>query len=351
MKKTLVCLLIAFSAAFALPNVTAQNKDQKDKKDQAAPEVKISAESLDPETKKVLELAEGHDPAAKKMIEAGIKEALASAAKVESELKFQNGTIAIGDNLAKINLPKNFRYLDPKQSERVLVELWGNRPQDAKTLGMIVPADISLSGHGSWGVVISYQEDGYVEDDDAARINYDDLLKQMKEGEAEENEERKKQGYDSMVLVGWAAPPRYDQASHKLYWAKEFQVGDYQTHTLNYDIRVLGRRGVLSLNAIAGMDQLQAVEKDMQQVLGFVEFNEGNRYGDYVAGVDKVAAYGIGALIAGKVAAKAGLFKLLLLFLAKFWKLAIIAAVGIGTLVQKLLSNRKKEEPMASIAE
>ena len=120
---------------------------------------------------------------------------------------------------------------------------------------------------------------------------------------------------------------------------------------MNYDIRALGRRGVLSLNAVASMSQLQTIQKDMQQVLGFVEFNEGHRYGDYVTGVDKVAAYGIGGLIAGKLAAKAGLFKLLLVFAAKFWKLLIIAAVALGVLAKKLLSGRRKEDPVPGVAE
>jgi uncharacterized membrane-anchored protein len=107
---------------------------------------------------------------------------------------------------------------------------------------------------------------------------------------------------------------------------------------------------VLSLNAAASMGQLQMVEKDMQQLLAFVEFNEGQRYSDYVAGVDKVTAYGTGALIAGEVAAKAGLFKLLLVFLAKGWKLLIIAIPLIGLPVKKLLSGRHKEKVAATSA-
>jgi uncharacterized membrane-anchored protein len=116
---------------------------------------------------------------------------------------------------------------------------------------------------------------------------------------------------------------------------------------LNYDIRALGRRRVLSLNAVATMGQLQKIEKDMQQVLSFLDFNDGHRYTDYVAGVDKVAAYGIGALIAGKLAAKAGFFVLL----AKSWKLLIIGALALGALLKKLLSGRRKDETAPSGAE
>jgi uncharacterized membrane-anchored protein len=101
---------------------------------------------------------------------------------------------------------------------------------------------------------------------------------------------------------------------------------------------------VLSLNAVASMGQLQMIEKDMREVLGFVEFNEGHRYGDYVAGVDKVAVYGIGGLIAGKVLAKAGLFKLLLSALVAGKKFAIVALAALAAFLRNLFWGRKKEQ-------
>ena len=94
------------------------------------------------------------------------------------------------------------------------------------------------------------------------------------------------------------------------------------------------------------MSQLQTIEKDLREVLSSIEFNKGNRYGDYVAGVDKVVAYGVGALLVGKLAAKVGLFKLLLVFAAKSWKLLIIAALAIGAFVKKLFSRRRKKKSL-----
>lgn len=328
MKKILVCLIFAISIIITLPNwtvATAQKKERKAEKEPAAETKQIPQEQLESLIKEMKEHEE-----------------------IASKLKFQQGEIKLKDGLATLKVPANFRYLDPDQTDTVLVQLWGNPPSQEKTLGMLFPAEISPASPESWGVVITYDEDGYVKDDEASSINYDDLLKEMQEGTREANQERTKQGYDAVELIGWAAPPRYDQAAHKLYWAKELSFGGAPEHTLNYDIRALGRRGVLSLNAVASMSQLQTIQKDMQQVLGFVEFNEGHRYGDYVAGMDKVAAYGIGGLIAGKLAAKAGLFKLLLVFAAKFWKLLVVAAVAIGAFVKKLLSGRKKEGATAT---
>ena len=331
MKKIPACLIIALSTILTLLDstvATAQKKERKAEKEPAAETIKIPQEQLDSMLKAMKEREE-----------------------IATRLKFQQGEIKLKDGLATLKASAKFRYLDPDQTDTVLVQLWGNPPRQEKTMGMLFPADISPADPESWGVVITYDEDGYVKDDEAASINYDDLLKEMKEDTRESSQERIKQGYEAIELIGWAAPPRYDQAAHKLYWAKELSFGGGPEHTLNYDIRALGRRGVLSLNAVASMSQLQTIEKDMQEVLSFVEFNEGHRYGDYVAGVDKVAAYGIGALIAGKLAAKAGLFKLLLLFAAKFWKLLLVAALAIGALVKKLLSGRRKEEPAPGVAE
>lgn len=255
-----------------------------------------------------------------------------AAAAFESQLDFKRGKIVLPGGMATLNVPENFRYLAPEQTDRILVEAWGN-PPGTETLGMLFPSDVSPLSEEGWGVVITFQEDGYVKDDEAGKINYDELLQQMKDATVEANKERQKRGYESMNLVGWAASPHYDGATHKLYWAKEFNFAGAPMNTLNYDIRMLGRRGVLSFNAVAGMNQLGAIENDMKEVLGFAEFNAGHRYTDFSAGTDKVAAYGIGALIAGKVAAKVGFFKLALGFILagkKFILLALIPVVGLA---------------------
>jgi uncharacterized membrane-anchored protein len=196
----------------------------------------------------------------------------------------------------------------------------------------------------SWGVIVSYTDDGHIDDGDAAGINYDDLLKSMQEDSQQESEERKKQGYSSLELVGWAASPHYDNATHKLYWAQNLKSGGSDENSLNYDVRILGRTGVLSLNAIAPMKSLSQIETDMKEVLTLADFNQGNRYEDFNSGTDNVAAYGIGALVAGKVLAKVGFFAVALKFLAGAWKLIAFGAIGIFGWLSKVLFGRKSED-------
>lgn len=263
-----------------------------------------------------------------------------TAAQFEASLKYKKGEVALPGGVATLKIPDSFRYLDPKDAERVLVQAWGN-PSGDGTLGMLFPAGVSpITGNG-WGVVITYEEDGYVPDKDADSINYDTLIKEMKEGTAESNKEREKQGFQTVDLVGWAAKPYYDKAAHKLYWAKELAFGGNAEHTLNYNIRVLGRRGVLVLNAVAGMDQLASVEKDMQKVLAFTDFNPGYRYADFDAKTDKTATYGIAALVAGGLAAKAGLFTKLFAVLLAAKKLVIAGVIAIGAFITNLIKRKR----------
>lgn len=287
------------------------------------------------------------DPAKENKITAEEKEIAAATKKFEESLKFERGEIKLKDGLATLKVPDGYRYLNPADTEKLL-QAWGNPPSE-KTLGMIFRTDVSPFSDNTWGVVLTYLEEGYVKDDEADKINYTDLLQEMKESTNENNAERVKAGYPKVELIGWATPPRYDKATHKLFWAKELKFGDDADHTLNYDVRVLGRRGVLSLNAVASTNQLQTVQNDMQTVMGFVEFNQGNRYGDFVSSTDKVAAFGIGALVAGKLAAKAGFFKLLIAALLAGKKFVVIALIAIGSFLARLF-GRKKSEPEESLS-
>lgn len=267
--------------------------------------------------------------------------------EADAALRYQTGDIALRDGLATLHLGDEFRYLDPEQTENILVEAWGN-PPGAQTLGMILPAAISpYDPEAGWGVVISYVEDGHVEDDDADDIDYDELLEEMKKDTESENPGRTAAGYPAMHLVGWAEPPHYQADAHRLYWAKELSAEGSPLNSLNYSIRVLGRKGVLELNAVAGMPQLSDVKPEMENLLSKVEFDAGNRYTDFDPDIDSVAAYGIGGLIAGKLLAKAGFFAVILKFLIAAKKLLIVGAIALAAGVKALLGWRKKNDDVA----
>jgi uncharacterized membrane-anchored protein len=267
--------------------------------------------------------------------------ARAAAEKLVAGLKPQHGEIVLRGGVAKIKLPTGFSYLDGNDAETVLSKLWGN-PNSGRTLGMITPDNFNPLKDTSWAVVLTFTEDGYVKDDDAAKIDYASLLKEMQAGTREANEERVKAGYPPVELVGWATTPRYDAATHKMYWAKEIKFGDSPEHTLNYNIRMLGRRGVLVVNAVASMSQLKEVEAATPQLLAMVDFQDGHRYADFTEKTDKVATYGLAALVAGGVAAKAGLFKVVWLGILAMKKFVILGVIAIAGFVRQIFARRKE---------
>ena len=267
---------------------------------------------------------------------------LKEAVQLVKNLKYQSGEIDLRGGLAKLSVPKEFNFLGPDDAETVLVKLWGNPPSNNKPLGLLMPAGVTPLSSNCWVVTIDYSEDGYVKDGDASKINYDDLLKKMQKGIAENNPDRQKKGYPAITLVGWAAPPHYDAAAHKLYWAKHLKFEDEEHDVLNYSIRMLGRKGVLELNAVAKVEQLPEIDAQTPQILGMVDFKEGSRYADFDPKVDKVATYGIAALVAGgvlAVAAKAGFFKLLLVGLLAAKKFIIIGVIALVAFFKKMFKR------------
>jgi uncharacterized membrane-anchored protein len=266
-----------------------------------------------------------------------------------NSIKFQEGTFILLDNLATVNTAGGFAYFDKKDANILLSKLWSN-PEDPDVLGMLVPADLAPLDDNFWGVIFSYSDDGHVKDDDAADIKYDELLESMKQSTEEENAERIKGGYSALHLVGWAQPPFYDKAQHKLHWAKDILTGKDSLHTLNYNIRMLGRKGVLVMNVVASIEQLPMIKQKSEKIMASTNFTQGNRYEDYVEGMDKVAEYGIATLIAGGVLAKTGLLAKLGIFLVKAWKVIALAVVGGLAAIKKYFNKTKKgsdENPVA----
>ncbi|HYQ71752.1 MAG TPA: DUF2167 domain-containing protein [Gammaproteobacteria bacterium] len=263
---------------------------------------------------------------------------LAWAQDIWESLDRRQGEIVLPGGVATLNVPETFYYLGPEDTEKVLVEVWGNLPgAGTESLGMLFPAEWTPFDDEAWGVTVEYEEDGYVSDAEADDIDYDKLLVEMQQSTREASRERVAQGYEAIELVGWASRPFYDKQSHKLHWAKELKFEGSPANTLNYNIRVLGRKGVLVLNFIADMDQKATIDASLDTVLALAEFNSGSRYADFNPDIDKVAAYGIGTLVAGKVAAKAGLFTVMLVFLKKF---GVIVAGAVAVMMRRVFRRK-----------
>jgi len=196
-----------------------------------------------------------------------------------------------------------------------------------------------------YAVAIYYEPTGYISDEDAASIDYADLLKNMKKQTRQESTARRNQGYAGMELIGWGADPNYNAAKHNVSWAQLLKFDDTETNTLNYNLRFLGRKGVLEFRYIADESALPVLEAAMPAMADMAVFKSGYHYSDFNPDTDKVAAYGLAGLVAGgAVAKKLGVLGVLLVFLKKGWIL-IIAALAFGRRFLTGVFGGKKTHP------
>jgi uncharacterized membrane-anchored protein len=224
--------------------------------------------------------------------------------------------------LATISTRKYQGFLGEADTEKFL-KYAGNIPR--KGLNSL----LSFVTDKGWWAIFSFEDTGYIKDDE--NIDADALLSALKESQVASNEERTSLGLKKMYLIGWYTPPHYDRQTNRLEWGVRVQEEGGEEN-LNYSIRMLGRKGVMHVTLVSDAQSLQADLVELKNNLLTFSFNDGGRYAEYKEG-DKVAEYGLSALIAGgaaAVAAKKGLFGAIAGFLAASWKfiLAVFASSG-----------------------
>ena len=251
------------------------------------------------------------------------------------------GEVRLPGGRAMLQVPDTYYYLSPDDAERVLVEAWGN-PPGIETLGMLFQAG-QTPLDDTWGVNIYFDAIGYVSDEDAADIDFDDILRDLQAATRASNSERERLGFESVELIGWSPEPRYDGETHQVYWGKLLRFEGVDGLTLNYEAQTLGRRGVLVMNFIAGDYHLDEIIEAAPQVLDMPEYTVGNRYMDFDPSMDEVAAVGVGGLIAGGILQKTGLLAILLAFFKKGWVIIIAAGAAIWRFASAMLGRRKSD--------
>ncbi|WP_374527392.1 DUF2167 domain-containing protein [Novosphingobium sp.] len=262
----------------------------------------------------------------------------ADVAALVKTLKPQHGKIALPEARATLDLGTAYDFYGPEDARTILVTIWGNPPDSAEgVLGLVMQAGKSPL-QDNWGAVVTYEATGYVSDEDAASTDYAELMKQMQESEVEVNKQRQAGGYPAIHLTGWAEPPNYDSGSHSVVWAQELAFADTNVHSLNYDVRTLGRGGVLSVNLISSMPHLAEVKAAAHEFAGHASFDAGARYADFDPNLDKKAEYGIGGLVAAGVGVAAAKKLGLLAIFAKFLKPLLVAVVvAFGALRNRIM--------------
>jgi uncharacterized membrane-anchored protein len=243
-----------------------------------------------------------------------------------------------------MELPAGFLYLDPPQAKK-LMERNGNLWND-DLLGVVASQQ-----EASWLVTIRYTEDGYVKDDEAEKLDAKEIFKAIKEGTDEANKERQQRGFDPLHVLGWSESPRYERARHHMVWALRAKTDKEPEESINFNTRVLGRKGYVALNLIDGASSIEAAKPAAATLLAATTFKTGARYEDFNAKTDKVAEYGLAALVLGgaglgalklvKVGllAKFGAKILALLFALK--KAIVLLVMGALAFLKRLFGGKK----------
>jgi uncharacterized membrane-anchored protein len=250
----------------------------------------------------------------------------------------------------EIDLPAEYLFLDAPQAKRFMEKL-GNLWND-DLLGVITKQE------ATWLVTVRYTEDGYVKDDEAEKMDADEILGAIKEGTEEANKERVKRGFKGLDVRGWSEPPRYERAPHHLVWGIKGHTEGDEDDTVNFNTRVLGRKGFVSLNLIDGAKTIESSKPSVATLLAATSFKPGARYADFDGKTDKIAEYGLAALVAGGAGAaalklvKVGLLakfgtKLIAILIAAK-KAIVLALIALAGLFKKLFGGRRAEPAVAA---
>jgi uncharacterized membrane-anchored protein len=239
---------------------------------------------------------------------------------------------------ATLKLPAQFGFVPSAEAAQYLKAL-GNVP-GSSLAGLIVPVD---GQKGDWFVTVNFIPSGYIKDDDAKVWNADELLESIRAGTEEDNKRRAQVGIPALEIVGWAEKPMYDEKTKRLVWsiiARDKGQPATADSGINYNTYALGRDGYFSLNLVSGQNTITEDKPAAHTLLSALQYNDGKRYDNFNATTDKVAEYGLAALVAGVAAKKLGLLAAGAVFFAKFWKLLVVGVVGVGALAKKFFKGK-----------
>lgn len=267
-------------------------------------------------------------PAAPAQDEAAQEKALID--KIESFGWRREGLGQLQD-MAQVGIPAGWRFTDGNGT-RSLLELYENLTSGSE-LGML-----TTEGLGPW-VIFEFDDSGYVKDDEKDQLDADAMMASLQEGQKHGNERRRELGMPELQLLGWAVPPRFNDQTKNLEWA--LRIGSNNGESINYSTRLLGRHGVMKVDLVCSPEEMQSLLPQYQQIIAGHQYLTGHTYAEFRAG-DKMAKYGLTALVAGGAAVaagKAGLFAKLAGLFGKLGKGIVVVIAGIGLALKGLFSK------------
>lgn len=237
-------------------------------------------------------------------------------------------TVDVAGN-SRLVVPEGYIYLDEDNTDRYL-ELNQNLASGREV--MVAPEGLD------WVAYMSYSDEGYVKDDE--QIDAPALLEALQEGAKQDNQERRRRGWSELNVLDWAVAPAYNTVNKRLEWATLLESDGGRS--ANFSTKVLSRRGHTSVILVAAPEDLAAARPELDTLLGGYGFVDGERYADFRPG-DKVATYGLAALVLGgaaAIASKKGLWAVMGAFIISKIKIIIGAVALVGVAVRRFISGK-----------
>lgn len=252
-----------------------------------------------------------------------------------ANIKFEPGPLdGKLEDIATVKVPEGMLFVSGRSEAKKFITASENLVSNQEVGILINTADDE-----QWWMSFEFDPIGYVKDADKEELDADALLESMKKGTEQGNAERKRQGWGELHLIGWQTPPRYNPTTHNLEWGTRLK-GD-GAENVNYNVRLLGRRGVMSVTLVTGSNvDVTKVLPKVQGIISGFSFTPEQAYSAFKPG-DKIAEYGLTALVAGgviAVAAKSGI-------LGKIWKFLVLGVAALAGGVKKLFSRKKPDQP------
>ena len=246
------------------------------------------------------------------------------------DIDWQDGPVTGAlSNVSTLLVPEGYAFTG-KKGTRDMMEIMGNLITDAE-IGMI------FAPSNAWFAVFQFDPIGYVKDDEKDSLDADEIMKSLQEGQMQSNERRRAMQLPELEIDGWYKKPYYNERTHNLEWCTQIREKGSDEPFANHKIKILGRRGVTDVILVADLDQLETAIPAMTAILDNYKYNAGGSYAEYRKG-DKIAKYGLTALVAGGAAAvalKSGL-------LTKLWKPIALGLVAVGSFFKRLFGRKDR---------
>ena len=196
-----------------------------------------------------------------------------------------------------------------------------------------------------YDVFLDYRGDGYVKLDDWKNVNSNNLLSELREIAKSNAIYLKEKNLDYVNKINWIFKPTLNKENKSVSYSYKVDWNSGQQSMESKNL-ILGKKGYLESAFVVEYKKdidLKYESDFSKDFVNGVIFNEGFKYSDYKPG-DKIAAAGIGGLVAGSLGIKALAKTGILAKLLKFWWILLAPLAFLG----KFLSGKESSPNTSS---